>query len=52
MSEDLKEEIIEQVRDLFGDTSVSPETTAAHIKEIIQECNENLAALREDGVLV
>jgi chorismate mutase len=50
MSEELKEEIIQQVRDLFGDTSVSPETTVRHMHEIIAECKEQLQALREDGV--
>lgn len=52
MSEQMKEEIIEEIRNLFGDTSVSPETTAQHMKEIIDECEMNLDALRMDGVFI
>ena len=52
MSEELKERAIEAVRNVFDDTDVSPETTADHLKEIIEECNSGLQALREDGVEV
>ena len=50
MSEQKKNEIIEDIQDLFGDTSVSAETTADHMKEIKRVCDEQLEALRGDGV--
>ena len=52
MSEELKEKIIEDIRNLFGDTDVSPETTGDHLMEIIEECQSGLQCLREDGVEV
>ena len=52
MSEELKEEVIDLLRDLFGDTSVSPETTADHLVEIIDECKMCLQALKDDGVAI
>jgi hypothetical protein len=50
MSEAMKDDIIRQIQELFGDTSVSPETTADHMKEIKMVCDEQLEALRGDGV--
>lgn len=50
MSEAMKDDIIHQIQELFGDTSVSPETTADHMKEIKMACDEQLEALRGDGV--
>ena len=50
MSEASKDHIVELVQELFGDTSVSPETTADHMKEIKMVCDEQLEALRGDGV--
>lgn len=50
MSKQKKDEIIADIQDLFGDTSVSAETTADHMKEIKMVCDEQLEALRCDGV--
>ena len=50
MSEKQKDEIKEKIDRMFGDRSVSAETTADHLKEIISHCKDSLQALREDGV--
>lgn len=41
---------VEAVQDIFGDRSVPPEETAARLKLVKMKCDENLAALRGDGV--
>ncbi len=51
MSEATKDHIIHLIQELFGDTSVSAETTADHMKEIKVVCDEQLESLREDGVV-
>lgn len=40
------------VDEVFGDRSVSAEETAARLKAVQQKCEENLDALRADGVNV
>lgn len=45
---DIKDQIIVDINDLFGDRSRSPEETLEAMQEIQEACQMNIDALRDD----